>query len=268
MTGAAGPNATTVDAFLGGRVEAVQPASGHHRSGLEAVLLAAALSPDAAGRVLDLGAGAGVAGLCAAARAPGVSVTLIERDPELLAAAADALARPANAGTAPRIALARLDITADGEAARAAAGVVREGAAIVLTNPPFRPEGAVRASPHPARAAAHVAEGGLDPWFRFAAWGLRPDGALVAILPAESLHEALDCLAGRFGGVAVLPIHPRGDGKALRILLAARKGSRAPLALLPGFVLHDGPRFTRDADAILRGEAGLSEVHRAWTAIA
>ena len=34
----------SVDAFLGGRVEAVQPRAGHHRSGLDAVLLAAAFA--------------------------------------------------------------------------------------------------------------------------------------------------------------------------------------------------------------------------------
>ncbi|MCW5719192.1 MAG: methyltransferase [Bauldia sp.] len=260
----AGHADTTVDAFLGGRVEAVQPAAGHHRSGLEAVLLGAAIAADATGRVIDLGAGAGVAGLCAAVRAPGTEVTLVEREPELLAAASAALRRPANRALASRIALARLDITTDGEAARGAEGVLREQAAIVLTNPPFRPEGAVRASPHPARAAAHVAEGGLDPWFRFAAWALRPGGALVAILPAASLYEALEGLAGRFGDGAVLPIHPRRDEPALRILVAARKGSRAPLSLLPGLFLHDGPRYTPAAEAILRGEVGISDVHGAW----
>ncbi|MGV8840717.1 MAG: tRNA1(Val) (adenine(37)-N6)-methyltransferase [Bauldia sp.] len=265
---AAGSGTTTVDAFLGGRVEAVQPAAGHHRSGLEAVLLAAALAPNAAGRVIDLGAGAGVAGLCAAARAPGITVTLVEREEELLAAARAGLARPANAAFADRIALARLDIATDGEAVRSAAGVDREAAAIVLTNPPFRPEGAVRVSPQPARAAAHVATGGLDPWFRFAAWALQPGGALVAILPAASLYEALDGLSGRFGAVTALPVHPRRDEPALRILLAARKGSRAPFALLPGFVLHDGPHFTAEAEAVFRGAAGLSEVHPAWRAVA
>jgi len=52
----------TVDAFLGGRVEAVQPAAGHHRAGLEAVLLAASLDSRIAGTIVDLGAGVGVAG--------------------------------------------------------------------------------------------------------------------------------------------------------------------------------------------------------------
>jgi len=267
MSAASAQNAMTVDAFLGGRLEAVQPAAGHHRSGLEAVLLAAAISSGAAGRVIDLGSGAGVAGLCAAVRASGVSVTLVERDGDLLAAASAALARPANAAIANRVALARLDIATDGEAARTMAGVLREDAAIVLTNPPFRPEGAVRASPHPARAAAHIAAGGLDPWFRFAAWALQPGGTLVAILPAASLYEALDGLAGRFGDIAVLPVHPRRDEPALRVLVSARKGSRAPFSLLPGLVLHDGPRFTPAAEAIFRGEAGIADVHPAWRTV-
>ena len=59
------PPAVSVDAFLGGRVEAVQPEKGHHRAGLEAVLLAASLDARISGTVVDLGAGAGVAGLCA-----------------------------------------------------------------------------------------------------------------------------------------------------------------------------------------------------------
>ncbi len=57
----AGSPAVTADAFLGGKVEALQPAAGHHRSGLEAVLLAASLDSRIAGTVVDLGAGAGVA---------------------------------------------------------------------------------------------------------------------------------------------------------------------------------------------------------------
>jgi tRNA1(Val) A37 N6-methylase TrmN6 len=91
---------TTVDAFLGGRVEAVQPARGHHRSGLDAVVMAAALGPRARGRVADLGAGAGVAGLSLAARAPSVSVVLVERESELVACSRAALARAGNAAFA------------------------------------------------------------------------------------------------------------------------------------------------------------------------
>ena len=54
----------TVDSFLDGRVEALQHAKGHHRAGLEAVLLAVSLDSRLTGTVADLGAG--VAGQMAA----------------------------------------------------------------------------------------------------------------------------------------------------------------------------------------------------------
>jgi len=103
---------TTVDAFLGGRVEAVQPAAGHHRAGLEAVLLGAALDSRISGTVVDLGAGAGVAGFCAAARCRKARVVLVEREPELIDCARAALARPANADFADRVRLVTADISA------------------------------------------------------------------------------------------------------------------------------------------------------------
>ena len=52
------PHAPTRDAFLGGRVLVLQPArGGGHRSGLDAVYLAAAVPEDVQGHVVDLGSG-------------------------------------------------------------------------------------------------------------------------------------------------------------------------------------------------------------------
>ncbi len=94
MTFAAATNELTRDSFLGGAVEALQPARGHHRAGLEAVLLASALPRSFAGLVVDLGAGAGIAGMCAVARDPARSAVLVERDPELVAARARSAGTP------------------------------------------------------------------------------------------------------------------------------------------------------------------------------
>ena len=69
----------SIDEFLGGAVEAVQKRSGHHRAGLEAVLLGASLSADFSGLALDLGAGAGVAGFCLAARARNALTTAMRK---------------------------------------------------------------------------------------------------------------------------------------------------------------------------------------------
>jgi tRNA1(Val) A37 N6-methylase TrmN6 len=250
----------TVDAFLGGRVEAVQPARGHHRAGLEAVLLAASLDPGAAGILMDLGAGAGVAGFCAAARCPRVAVVLVERDAELVGCAGQALTRPANAGLAGRVRLAPGDIAVAG---RLFAGAADE----VLINPPFHDEAAASRSPSPARASAHMlGEEGVDLWIGTAAAVLKPRGRMTLIFRADGLALLLAAIGRRFGGLDLLPVQPRAQQPAHRIIVSARKGSRAPLRLLPPLVLHDerGNAFRPEIDAMLRGGAGLDEVHPAW----
>jgi tRNA1(Val) A37 N6-methylase TrmN6 len=140
---AVAPPATTVDAFLGGRLAAVQPLAGHHRSGLEAVLLAAALETGFAGTVVDLGAGTGVAGMAVAARCPNARAVLVERDPVAVACAQAALALPQNGGFAERVVVAAVDIAASA-AIREASGLPAGAADAVIVNPPFHDPGARR----------------------------------------------------------------------------------------------------------------------------
>ncbi len=259
----------TRDAFLGGRVTALQPAGGHHRSGLDAVLLASAFGSGTAGPVIDLGAGAGVAGMSLAARAPAASVTLAERESALVALALAASALPENIGFAARIFPAQVDILDPAD--RAAAGLAPSAFAHALMNPPFHDEGSVRASPRAERARAHVlAESGLDGWFRAAAALVRPGGSLAVILPAARLGDLIAGLGSRFGGAALLPVQPRRGEAAIRILARAVKGSRAPLRLLPALVLHEdtGQAFAPPVRAILGDGASLDDVHMSWHALA
>ena len=65
------PLGESVDAFHRGRFVLVQPKGAGHRSGVDAMILAAAVPSGFAGRVADLGAGAGAAGLAASARCNG-----------------------------------------------------------------------------------------------------------------------------------------------------------------------------------------------------
>ena len=262
----AGRPPTTVDAFIGGRVEAVQPARGHHRSGLEAVLLGAALGADFAGTIVDLGAGAGVAGMVAAARLPAARVVLAERDGDALACARAALERPANGSFAPRVSIVAADVEA-AETARAAAGLARDMADAVVTNPPFHAPATTTAPPGQARAAAHVlSEGGLDAWFRTAASVLKPGGRLVVIFRADGIAVLLAALTPRFGALDILPVQPRAGEPAHRVLVRAVKGSRAPTRLLPALVLHGsaGGAYVSAVEGILRDGAGLAEAHPAW----
>ena len=253
------PPAVTVDAFLGGKVEAVQPLRGHHRSGLEAVLLAASIDSRSEGRLVDLGAGAGVAGLCAAARCAGIFAILVEREPFIVACALEALQRDANAAFAGRVAILEADI-----AGRVPWAPTSDE---VLINPPFHEGRAGSASPARARAAAHVLAGeGLEVWIKAAAATLKPRGRMTVIFRADGLDALLSAIGKRFGGLDIMPIQPRANAPAHRIIVSARKGTRAPLQLLPPLVLHGekGNAFRAEIDALLRDEAEIGEIHPAW----
>jgi tRNA1(Val) A37 N6-methylase TrmN6 len=78
-------------------------------------------------------------------------------------------------------------------------------------------------------------------------------GVLTLIWRADGLAELLRTMPPVFGGITVLPVHPRPAAPAIRILVRAVKGSRAPLALMPGLVLADEHSHPTDAaNAILR----------------
>jgi tRNA1(Val) A37 N6-methylase TrmN6 len=248
----------SVDAFLGGRVTLVQPLKGH-RAGLDAALLQALVPADADGEAIDLGTGVGTVALALAARVAGLNVTGVERDRDALACGAAALARPENAAFVGRVRFLAADVAA-GRVEREAAGLLDRSADWVLMNPPFDAEGRVRASPDPARRAAHVSgPEELAGWCRTAAGLLKPGGSLGLIHRASALPAILAALPGRFGEAVILPVHPSATAPATRVLVRARRGSRGPLSLAPGLVLHreDGG-WTELADALLRGERALS----------
>ena len=63
-------------------------------------------------------------------------------------------------------------------------------------------------------------------------------------MPAESLGPLLAAFEPRFGALTLLPLSPRPETPASRILLRGIKGSRAPLTLLPGRTSAWSPRAT------------------------
>ena len=246
--------ALTDDAVLGGRRRLLQPARGH-RVGHDAILLAAS-TPAAAGEVaVDLGAGVGAAGLALARRVGGLVVRLVEIDSAL----ADLASRNAARNQlAPRVTAHVLDVAAP-LADFAATGLGAQTADRVLMNPPFRDADRAQASPDPRRRMAHVAlPETLATWIDTAFRLLRPDGTLTLIHRADALDDILALLDPAFGGVMVQPVHPKPAAPAIRVLVRAVKGGRAPLVVRPGLVLAgDDGRPSPDAEAVLRNAATL-----------
>ena len=244
----------TDDAVLGGRLRLTQKRRGH-RVGHDAILLAAASGARAGDQAIDLGSGVGAAGLALAIRVPEVEVTLVEIDPELAAIAKENIVRN---GLQQRVRAVALDATAPADAF-AAHGIEPGTADRVLMNPPFRDAARQNLSPDPQRRAAHAAApGAIAGWVDAAARLMHSAGTLTLIWRADGLAEVLAALDARFGGVAVMPVHGRAGQPAIRILLRASKGSRAPLMLLPGLSLNDEEgRPTAEAEAVLRGAKPL-----------
>jgi tRNA1(Val) A37 N6-methylase TrmN6 len=236
----------TEDTLLGGRVRLAQPRGGY-RVAVDPVLLAAAVPAKPGQTVLDVGAGTGAVALCLAARVPGVVLAGAERDRDALA-------------------LARGNADANGVAAEwIDADVLAPPPSLkarqfdhVVSNPPYRPAGRGQRSPSPARDAAHaIGDAAFAAWLAFCAGRVRGRGTLSLILPAGEMARAVAVLEPLLGGLSVLPLWPKPGAAARRVILAARRGGRAPSRLLPGLVLHraDGG-YTDAAERVLRhGEA-------------
>lgn len=243
----------SADAVLGGRLTLRQPEDGH-RVGHDALLLAA-FAPADRRHAVDLGAGVGSAGLAFLVRVPEARATLVEIAPELAALAEE------NAAANALAARARV-VTADVRTVARPRGPAEPGAGaadLVLMNPPFNAKARHRISPDGGRARAHMADDVLlEDWIRAADRCLAARGVLCLIHRPEALAEILAALAGRFGAAEILPVHPRPDRPAVRLLVRAVKGRRTPPALLPGLVLagRDGAP-TPEAEAVLRGGSAL-----------
>jgi tRNA1(Val) A37 N6-methylase TrmN6 len=239
----------TDDAVLGGRLRLTQKRRGH-RVGHDAILLAAATGAQSGDHVIDLGSGVGAAGLALAARVPGVSVTLVEIDPEISEIASENILRN---GLQSRARVLTLDVAGPSEAF-AAENLGPGSADHVMMNPPFNNAEQQNVSPDLQRRAAHVGGANLlSDWIGTAARLLHSAGTITLIWRADGLAHVLDALDPHFGGPLVLPVHGRTGEPAIRVLVRAAKGSRAPLALLPGLVLNDTTgKPTVEAEDVLR----------------
>lgn len=230
------------ETFLDGKVRVTQPQTGF-RSGLDAVMLAAAVPATAGQSAMELGAGAGTASLCLAARVSGLMVTGIERDEGL-------------------VALARGNAAANGAGCQFVAADIfalpseyKRDFDQVFANPPFHGEGQV--SPDAARAAALMDEGRLSDWLKLGLQRTVSGGFFTAVLRADRLPEALAALPEK--GVSAFPLWPRAGEAARRVIVQARKGSRAPFSLLSGLILHaDDGSWTPEAQDVLRRGTALA----------
>ena len=249
------PPTLTEDAFLGGRLRLLQPEKGF-RAGIDSVFLAAAVPCAAGEAVFEAGIGPGVAALCLLARNPGVQLTGVEVASRY-AMICEENARRNGAGDRLRV------IHADVRDAmrRDHIGMPAPGSfAHAMANPPVFEEAKSTASPNLLKSQAHAfGPEDLELWVKLLHAMLANRGSVTIVHRADALGQLLDSMQNRFGDIRIAPLFPRRGTAASRILIQGIKGSKAPLQILPGLVLHDaGNGFTPEADSVLRDGAAFT----------
>lgn len=220
----------TDDGFLGGRLRIWQPREGY-RAATDPVFLAAAVPATEGQSVLELGCGAGVAGLCLAARVP-VALTGVEIQ-------------------APYAELARRNAERNGIAMQVVEGDVaalplKDSYDHVIANPPYYAGGTSSAD---AGRDMALREGlPLADWLAAMARRLKPQGWATLILGADRLPDALRGMPASLGSITVLPLAAREGRAPKRIIVQARKGGRAAFVLAPAVTLHEGAAHMNDGD--------------------
>ena len=245
----------TDDLFLGGALKMFQPKDGF-RSGIDAVLLAASIPDHGPMRVLEAGCGAGVVSLAIARRCQEAEVMAIEIEAVNTAIAMRNISRNELEG---RVRVIHADLC-DPVSRLERLGLQQNSYDFVVANPPFYDEREMRVSKNPLRRRAKraVAET-LEDWVRFLTAMAAPKGVISLIHRAEKLDEILLVLSRRFGAVKILPLFPKPNEPANRVIIQGVKGSRAPMTLLPGIVLHDeAGGYMSDVKALCQGPLGLS----------
>lgn len=245
------------DAFLDGRLVLAQPRNGP-RAAIDGVLLGAAIPvvDQSNERVLDAGAGTGIVSLTLAACSEGTNIVGIERQSELVALARENAARNAFAS---RVQFVAADLTTKLTVLEAL-GLERESFHHVAANPPYYAEGTARPPASASKRDAHIADpDAVEAWMRFLVAMTKPGGTVTLIHRPEALPQILSAAAGRYGSICIFPLYPRSGEPATRIIVQGTKGSKAPLTIADGLVLHDETgAYRAQVDAILKGRETLA----------
>ena len=238
---------TSLDDFLGGKVRLEQPLSGY-RIAMDTVMLAAAVPALPGDHVLEGGVGSGGAAICLAARCPGVTVTGIDIQQELIALARGNTARN---NLADRVTIKEGDILD--------LSGPQSQYDHVMINPPYLQEGAAMRPPSQTKGLAHMDSGAdLNSWIRFAIHYVKQRGSITIVHRADRLDDIMARLRGRAGDIHICPLWCRPGSEAKRVIVQARKGSNGPTRLLAGLALHGHEeRYSKEAEAILRDGASL-----------
>lgn len=241
---------TTNDAFLGGKVYALQPKRGF-RSGIDAVLMAAAIPAQTNDTVLELGCGVGIASLCLGARVTGLTLTGVELQPDYAdLATKNAMSNKAN------ITIICADLRS------LPIDLRQQQFSHVMMNPPYYDRAQGNSAKDAGRDVALAGDTPLGDWLDVGIKRLAPKGTLTIIQHMTRLPEVLTAVNGRLGSIKLRPIAAQANAAPGLFLLQAKHSGRGPFMMSCPLVMHgnlvkqgDVESYTTAAKKILRDGA-------------
>ncbi len=219
------------------------------RTSMDSVMLGAACPAKAEQSLLDLGCGVGSAGLCALKREKSIHLTGID----IQASHIDTATKNAN-------------INNMSDRAEFICSNIKElnlGNKFnhVICNPPYMKSGAHISSPSKSKALAmgHIEENiDIKDWIACAHRHIKGQGSLTIIHDAGQIDNIIHALYGKngnkkFGAIEIIPIFPRKNTPAKRIIIRAYKHKKSPATIHQGIIMHkENGDYTNEADNILR----------------
>lgn len=221
----------THDSLFDGRLVCKQYKSGY-RFSIDAVLSAHFSRPESSDSILDLGSGCGVISLILAYRYPGVSVTGIEVQPELVQLSRRNIIENDMQSRVRIIEANYRDISRQ---------LKPETFDLVVSNPPYRKQGRGRVSGDQQRARArHEIDASLTDMVKAAAFAVKNRGKVVVIYPAvRSITLINELKKFRLEPKRLQPVYSYpGHSDATLVLVEAVKNGGEEVRLLPPFYVY------------------------------
>lgn len=242
--------ATTLDGILDSQLFVEQPAQGF-RIAVDTILLAhfTPLLPHE--NLIEFGCGVGGALLALAHRVKNAHITGIEKQPELAKLCEKNIERNGFKDRVGVVAVALENLAPSFSASFDH----------VMMNPPFHDAARHDSSPLLRKKIANTEENkSLSLWIEKAHEVLRQKGTLTLIHRADRVAEICAILSPLFPEIEILPLLPKEDKPAKRIIIVARKNAKEEdtqkptIKTRPPLILHTTQNtYTPEVEAILRG---------------
>lgn len=231
--------------LLDKKIKIYQPDEGYHASS-DAVWLAAAIKKIKDGdKILDVGSGTGAVSLCLAERFQKQNPQIVGI--EVQQCLAEAATKSAIANRFDFVSFINADIF-DTE--------IENGSFDhVITNPPYALNDLQ--SPNESKAIAHnFQHEDLSKWLDFCIKKLKPKGFFYIINRTEALENIVADISKKMGAIEVFLLYSKEGQKAKRVIIRAQKGSKAPLCVHYGIVVHnaDGSYSAKSEEVLRKGE--------------